>query len=72
MLCPGVPDRDALLPLVLGLWRAGRLEGALARLRDDAAADVKAAMREVVERGVPLLVQTANGEADSLAEKLLV
>eukprot|EP00884_Botryococcus_braunii_P007920 jgi/Botrbrau1/17129/Bobra.0157s0028.2 len=67
-------ERDALLPLVLGLWRAERLAGALTQLRDQASADVKMALRDIVERGVPALMplQGMDTGPETLADKLLV
>lgn len=67
-------EREALLPLVLGLWRSQRLEGALTLLREEAASHLKAALRDIVERGVPALMplQGMDTGPETLADKLLV
>ncbi|KAK9833584.1 hypothetical protein WJX81_008635 [Elliptochloris bilobata] len=63
---------DALAPLVAGLRRTGKLPSALAAFRDCAVAEVKQAVRELVERTVPLLLgsdEAAAAEAP-LADRL--
>lgn len=46
---------DRLLPLVMGLHRAGRLPGVLEQYKDNASNNIKNLIMSVVERIVPLL-----------------
>ncbi|GIL88845.1 hypothetical protein Vretifemale_16775, partial [Volvox reticuliferus] len=50
---------DRLLPVVLGLHRCDRLEAALRQFAVNRAAEVKAIIREVVERLLPVHLQMA-------------
>ncbi len=47
---------DKLLPLAVGLHKADKLAGAMAQYKDNAAAEVKSAVRDVVQRLLPALL----------------
>ncbi|BDA47885.1 probable vacuolar protein sorting-associated protein 54 [Coccomyxa sp. Obi] len=66
--------RDGLMPLVVGLRRTGRLSSVLAAFRDAAALKAKAFIREVVERGVPVLLSSERRSIEhmNLADRLQV
>jgi hypothetical protein len=53
---------EKLLPLTVGIWRADKLAAALQQYKDNAAAEVKAAVRDVVQQLVPALLAAAAGD----------
>ncbi|KIZ01614.1 hypothetical protein MNEG_6350 [Monoraphidium neglectum] len=53
---------EKLLPLAVGLWRADKLGAAMAQYRDNVAAEVKGAIRDVVQQVVPMLLAAAGGD----------
>ncbi|EFJ41568.1 hypothetical protein VOLCADRAFT_107628 [Volvox carteri f. nagariensis] len=63
---------DRLLPVVLGLHRCARLEAALRQFAVNRAAEVKAIVREVVERLLPILMVITSMVEAYLAHTLLV
>jgi hypothetical protein len=54
--------QEKLLPLAVGLWRAERLGPALAQYRDNAAAEVKGAIRDLAGALAPPLLAVAGSD----------
>ena len=63
------PLAERLMVLAVGLYRADKLMGAISQWKSGISAEVKAAVRDVVQQVLPVLLAAADGAAPGSAAR---